>query len=73
MKPKATLVGLLGVTLALLLSGCASMITYPQGGGVTTGVHGDAWYVRNEVVIFPVSSNIYYCDGNGGCRKAEIR
>jgi hypothetical protein len=63
---------------ALLSTGCtSSIITPPYGGGVTTGIDGDAWFVRNNYVIlllpFLTSSEIYWCDGEGICKKAQIR
>jgi hypothetical protein len=70
---KTVLLGLLGVVGAIALSGCGSFVLPPQGGGLQPGPNGDAWYVRNTYFIFPASSNVYYCDGSGVCRKATIR
>ena len=66
---------LLVAALAPILGGCA-YIAPPFGGGAmgSTGSNEEAWYVKNRyVLMFLVSSDIYYCDGKGACKKAQIR
>ena len=58
--------------VGLTLGGC-SHIRQPAGGGIMSGVHGDAWYVRNDrILVFLISSRVYYCDGEGTCTKARL-
>jgi len=63
--------------LTVLLGGCSVIAPLrPLAGGGTLPVlsdsTGEAWYVKNQYFLFFVtSSDIYYCDGKGTCRKAS--
>ena len=67
---------LLGILFSVLLGGCA-FITPPLGGGAQASSNvatGEAWYVKNNFFLFfLLSSEVYYCDGKGTCREAQIR
>ena len=66
---------LVSIVCASLLTGCASMIQPPRGGGAQMGTTGDAWFAKNRYImgLLRVSSRVYYCDGEGICRGAQIR
>jgi hypothetical protein len=72
MKWKTVLVS---IVCASLLAGCASVIRPPRGGGVQMGTTGDAWFAKTRYIMgsLQVSSRVYYCDGGGTCRTAQIR
>jgi hypothetical protein len=53
-----------------LLTGC-SFIT--SGQPSTPTVTGEAWYTKTRVFIIPYANQIYYCDGKGVCKEAEIK
>lgn len=64
------------LSVTSILGGCA-FIDYPQGGGVqgvSSASTGEAWYVKNRYFLsFLTSSDVYYCDGKGVCKKASMK